>query len=82
MRLARFVFISSIKIITIQTQLNTFTIGKIIKISQQCFKGIKYEQFMIQQKNGVGKISKEKKPNKKSVYEFDLKKRTQTQVNK
>ena len=45
MRLTRFVFIPSIKIITIWTQLKTFTIEKLIKIKQQCFKGTNYGWF-------------------------------------
>ena len=43
-RLTRFVFIPSIKIITIQTQLKAFTIEKPIKI-KQCFKGTNYGWF-------------------------------------
>ena len=45
MRLTWFVFIPPIKIITIRTQLKTFTIEKLIKIKQQCFKGTNYGWF-------------------------------------
>ena len=45
MRLTRFIFIPSIKIITIRTQLKTFTIEKLNKINQQCFKEINYGWF-------------------------------------
>ena len=45
MRLTRFVFIPSIKIITIRTQLKAFTVEKPIKINQQCFKEINYGWF-------------------------------------
>ena len=45
MRLTRFVFIHLIKIITIRTQLKTFTIEKLIKINQQCFKKTNYGWF-------------------------------------
>lgn len=61
MRLARFVFIPSIKIITTQTQSKTFTIEKLIKsvLKKQIMGG-----SMIQLKNDVVEVPEKKKPNK------------------
>lgn len=57
MRLARFVFIPSIKIITTQTQSKTFTIEKLIKsvLKKQIMGG-----SMIQLKNDVVEVPEKK----------------------